>query len=195
LPEIAKTLRLSSVLDYLDHTDREFLTELNRSGAILNEAIPNRWAIAQIARHLIQAERMMLVIWKVVPALQRFPRLLNVLDTTNTSVWRLMGMKIIEPMTERITPANALDGKFRAPAFLSPPNRRVSLNELIARRRAVRNSTLKALTAIPEPQLQRLSWSLPHSGSYTLVELVQFIGIHEAHHLPQIRQIRDHFSH
>ena len=103
-------------------------------------------------------------------------------------------MKIIEPITERITPANALRGKFRAPAFLSPPRRVVSLNQLINRRSAVRNSTLKAVTAIPETQLERLSWSLPHSGSYTLVELVQFIGIHEAHHLPQIRQIREHFG-
>jgi len=102
-----------------------------------------------------------------------------------------MGMRIIEPVTERITPANALAGKFRAPAFLSPPNRPIELDQLLADRTAVRNQTLKAVSAIPADLLQRLSWSLPHSGSYTLVELVQFIGIHESHHLPQIRHIRE----
>ena len=64
MPEIAATPRLSSVLDYLDYTGHELLTELHLSQAILNDAIPGKWTVAQIAQHLIRAERIMLVIWK-----------------------------------------------------------------------------------------------------------------------------------
>jgi hypothetical protein len=191
MSELSTPLRLNGVLAYLDDSNQRLLHELHLCREILNLPMPQRWTVAQIVEHLIRAETMMLVIWKFVPKLERWPKLLKRLDRANHSLWRSMGMRIVEPVGERITPANAVAGKFRAPAFLSPPRRPATLDGLIGKREAVRQRTLGAVTNIAEEKLERLSWSLPHSGSYTLLELVQFIGIHEAHHLPQIRRIRE----
>jgi hypothetical protein len=191
MSEVSTPLRLNGVLAYLEDSDQKLLHELHLCRDILNLPMPHRWTVAQIVEHLIRAEAMMIVIWKFVPTLGRWPNLLKGLDSANHSLWRSMGMQIVEPVAERITPANAVAGKFRAPAFLSPPSRQTTYEKLIAKRAKVRQRTLRAVKRIPEQTLERLSWSLPHSGSYTLLELVQFIGIHEAHHLPQMQRIRE----
>jgi hypothetical protein len=188
--ERTSPLRLSEVLRYLEDSEARLVRELSPARDILNSSAPAGWTIGQIVQHLIMAEKAMLSIWKIVPKLERWPAVIQSMDRANRVVWRAMGMRILEPGGERILPANATEGRFRAPVFLSPRNRPVTHDQLLEDRGSVRARTLRAIGDVPEETLGRLRWSLPHSGSYTLLELVQFIGIHENHHLPQIQRIR-----
>jgi hypothetical protein len=191
MPETASSLSLDAVLGYLEDSDRRLLHELDLSRDILNRQEPGRWSTAQVVEHLVRAETVMLAIWTVVPKLQRWPALARAVDRGNTRLWRRLGLRVIEPAGDRITPANATSGKYSAPGFLSPPNRPTTYHQLVENRAAVRRRTLRAISNIPEGTLDGLSWSLPHSGTYSLVEIIQFIGIHETHHLPQMRRIRE----
>jgi hypothetical protein len=182
-------LKLSTVLVYLDECDACLLAELELARDLLHHRPPNGWTIAQIIHHLILAEKIMLPIWEVVPRLARWPALITAMDRANISLWRALGMKTLEPGGDRLSPANAVTGRFRTPVFLDPPRRPFTCDQLVERRRAIRSRTLRALNRLDEETLHRLRWSLPHSGSYTLIELARFIGIHEIHHVPQIRRI------
>lgn len=188
--DTAATERLSEVLRYLEDSEAKLLRELSPAQDILNCPAPTGWTIGQIVQHLIMAEKAMLSIWKIVPKLERWPAVTQFVDRANRVIWRAMGMRILETGGERILPANATEGRFRAPVFLSPRYRPVTYDQLLEDRRSVRVRTLQAIRDVPEETLGRLRCSLPHSGSYTLLELVQFIGIHETHHLPQIQRIR-----
>jgi len=194
MAEAPSPLRLDGVLGYLEDSGRNLLHELDLSRAILNRAEPGGWSTAQVVEHLLRAETAMLAIWVLVPKLQRWPRLVRAVDRGNTSLWRRLGLRVIEPGGDRITPANAVSGRYSAPRFLSPPNKPETYEELVGKRAAVRARTLRAVARIPEEALARLVWSLPHSGSYSLLEIVQFIGIHESHHLPQMQRIREQNS-
>jgi hypothetical protein len=69
-------------------------------------------------------------------------------------------------------------------------NSKKSLDELMEWRRSIRDQSWRAISSVSEDALNTLSWSHPLLRSYTLMEFVQFLGIHERHHLPQIRRIR-----
>ena len=50
---------------------------------------------------------------------------------------------------------------------------------------------MRAIAAVDEVTLNRLCWSHPLMGSYSLMEFAQFLGVHERHHLPQIARLSD----
>ncbi len=184
-------LRLSQVLVYLDDCNARLLTELELARDSLHRRPSRGWSVAQIVHHLIRCEKIMMPIWEVVPTLGRWPRLLTMLDRANTVLWRALGMKVLEAADGPITSATAVGGRFRTPVFLDPRPRKFDYDRLIEWRRTVRMHTLRAVQRLDEETLNRATWSLPHSGKYSLLELVRFIGIHEMHHLPQIRRLRE----
>jgi len=169
----------------------KFVAELGLAIDVLHWRPPQGWSVAQIVHHLILAEKMMMPIWTIVPSLSRWPRLVNAMGRANAVLWRALGMKTIEPIDERIVPSNASAGRFRTPVFLDPRPRLFDYNQLLERRRSTRAQTRRAVELLDDATLMRASWILPHSGSYSLMELVRFIGIHEMHHVPQIRRIRE----
>jgi hypothetical protein len=191
MPETSSSPLLDDVLNYLEQSGGNLLLELQLSHKTLNWQEQGGWSAAQVIEHLARAETAMLAIWTVAPKLQRWPALARAVDRWNSRLWRGLGLRIVESAGARITPANASAGKYAAPGFLSPPNRPTSYDHLIKKRAAVRRRTLRAISRIPEQTLVEISWSLPHSGRYSLLEIVQFIGIHEMHHLPQLRRIRE----
>jgi len=183
-------LRLKDVRAYLEESGNELLSEVSRARQVLHEAVPGGWTIAQIVHHLVRTEQVMYLVWAVVPKIRRFPRLLGAIDRTNTGLWRLMGMRTVESINGSLTPSNAAEGRFHTPLFLRPVSSKKSLEELIEWRRSTRNQSWRAISSVGEDTLNTVSWSHPLLGSYTLMEFAQFLGIHESHHLPQIRRIR-----
>jgi uncharacterized damage-inducible protein DinB len=177
---------LAEVLQYLQESECHLLEALDNLGANLHVSQDGRWSPAQIVHHLVRTEQVMYPIWVVVPRLKRFPWLLDRLDQGNAALWRAMGMRTLEhgdPTLERPE-----EGKYRAPVFLKPVGRRRSRQSLIAWRSGVRQRSLRAILRIDEASLTSLRWSHPLLGSYTLIEMVRFLGLHEAHHLGQIRR-------
>jgi len=184
-------LRWGEVRSYLEECECALLEELSRARGMLHEPVPGGWTIAQIVHHLVRTEQVMYLIWAVVPKLRRFPRCLKAADSTNSALWRWMGMRTIESAQGKLTTANAAHGRYRAPVFLRPASGVKSYDELIEWRRRTRDRSLRAITSIDEETLNSLRWSHPLLGSYTLMEFAQFLGIHERHHLPQIQRIRE----
>jgi hypothetical protein len=181
---------LSQVLAYLGYAEARFLRELELSREVLDRYVPGEWSISQIARHLIRTEQMMYPLWFLVPKIGRWPALCRNLDTINAGLWRLAGLKTLEAPASRIAPDNATDGRFEAPFFLTPSHRPVELVTILKSRNDVRTRTLRAIESIPEKDLLDLRWSHPVLGSFSLLGMIQFLGIHEEHHLPQIQRIR-----
>jgi DinB superfamily len=175
---------------YLTRTEQRLLEELERSREILDLAVPGRWTIGQIARHLIRSEVVMYPLWTVAPKLARWPRLMQGMDRANTALWHLMGMRTTEPPSTQRFSAYATQGRLRAPLFLRPSARPADYAKLIETRQRVRARTLAAVAALDEATLGRVRWSHPEMGSLTLLEMFRFLGIHEEHHLPQIQRIR-----
>ena len=183
---------LQSTIEYLDACERELLEELRRCEPVLNRrAEPGAWSPAAVAMHLIRTELAMYPLFALVPKLARWPRLLRGMDAVNRRLWLAMGMRTVEGVAGRVTAANPTAGRFMAPSFLRPGSRKYRLERLLARRRAMREKTLRAVRNADPAVLARITWSHPLLGPYTLLEFVEFLGVHEQHHLPQIRRMRE----
>jgi hypothetical protein len=182
---------LAEIFAYLEFTEGRLLGELDRSRRLLDQPVADgRWTIGQIARHLIQSERVMYPMWTVVPKLGAWPGLLRSLHRLNVALWHLMGMRTVEAPTTKLSAAYAKEGRFTAPLFLRPTRRPTDYAALLEARRKVRTRSLAAITACGASTLHRLSWSHPELGRLSLFEMAEFLGIHEEHHLPQIERAR-----
>jgi hypothetical protein len=181
-------LTVAGVRAYLEGCDRALLAELE-AAPISDVRLSGRWTATQIMDHLNRTELLMYPIWTVVPRLRRFPGALRLMDRANAALWRGAGMSTVVP-TSRLGPANAEEGRFRAPAFLRP-SVTPALEVLLKRRTQIRGRTMRAIAAVDEVTLNRLHWSHPLMGSYSLMEFAQFLGVHERHHLPQIARLSD----
>jgi hypothetical protein len=180
-------LKLQDVREYLDECDRVLLSALDDVAVSAPDA--GGWTAPQILDHLNRTEMLMYPIWSLVPRLRRFPRAMRLIDRVNSGLWRLAGMRTVVP-SARLEPGNAEEGRFRAPVFLQPPSASVTLAELIGRRREIRGHTMVAVNRLDEDTLNSLRWSHPLLGPYSLIEFVQFLGVHERRHVAQIRRLR-----
>ncbi|MEO8500638.1 MAG: aminopeptidase P N-terminal domain-containing protein [Vicinamibacteria bacterium] len=177
-------LTWAEVHGYLEASDRTLVSALSEGGS-RPAMSPGQWTPTQVLAHLILTEQVMYPIWALVPRFRRVPALLRLVDQSNAVLWRAMGMRTVVE-AGRLTPANAAEGRFRAPVFLRPGGAARSVDELLTRRRRVRERTLRAITSIEDRALNALRWSHPLMGALTLMEFAQFLGVHEQHHLPQI---------
>lgn len=173
---------------YLQDSEDALLAEVTRARHLLHETVPGEWSVAQIIQHLVRTEQLLYPVWTLLPRLRRTPAVVRVADAANVQLWRLMGMRTVESAGERITPASAAKGRYRAPVFLRPSNSRKDAEQLVEWRRRIRDRTVRAIVAVDEVTLNSMHWSHPLLGQYTLMEFAQFLGIHERHHLPQIRR-------
>ena len=187
-------LRWDEVRRYLEESEHELLAELSEARGFLHQPVPSGWTIAQIVRHLVRTEQVMYPLWSLVPKLGRFPRLVETMDSANSALWRLMGMRTIEKASAKLSAFNAVEGRYRTPVFLRPLSGAGGYDELIEWRQRVRDRSLRAIASVDENTLNTLNWSHPLVGSYTLMEFAQFLGIHERHHLPQIQRIARMYS-
>lgn len=178
-------LSLAEVQGYLDESERALLSALSDGGSPGPTSTPGQWTRPQILQHLIRTEQVMYPIWAVVPKFRSVPAVLRLVDQSNAVLWRAMGMRTVVE-AGRLTPANAVEGQFRAPVFLRPAAVTRSVEDLLAHRRRVRERTLRAIGATDEATLNRLCWSHPLMGTMTLMEFARFLGVHEQHHRPQI---------
>ena len=178
-------LSRAEVQAYLDESERALLSALSDGGSPEPPSTPGPWTRAQILQHLIRTEQVMYPIWAVVPKFRSVPALLRLVDQSNAALWRAMGMRTVVE-AGRLSPANATEGRFRAPVFLRPAAVTRSIEDLLTQRRRVRGRTLRAVSATDEATLNRLRWSHPLMGTMTLMEFAQFLGVHEHHHRPQI---------
>lgn len=180
-------LTVADVRAYLDACDRALIVEARAAAG--KAPLTGHWSASQIVDHLNRTEQVMYPMWALVPRLRAFPRLVRLADRANAALWRGMGMAAVVP-SGRLTPDNAESGSFRAPIFLAPSAERAGrLDALLERRRRIRDRTMRAVLATDEAVLNSLRWSHPLLGSYTLLEFAQFLGVHEQHHLPQIRRL------
>ncbi len=174
----------------MDECERELLAEIRPSSGILHWSPDAGWTCAQIVRHLIRTEQTMLIMWAVAPRLGRWPALLRSMDQLNARLWRAMGMRTIE--AGAVGPDTPEAGRFHAPVFLRPGKGAVhSCESLIAWRRRVRQRSLRAISRMDESALHGVRWSHPLLGEYTMLEFARFLGIHERHHLPRLRWLRE----
>ena len=178
-------LSRADVQRYLDESDQALLAALSQGGPPEPRLTSGQWTRPQIVQHLIRAEQVMYPIWAVVPRFRSVPALLRLVDRSNAVLWRAMGMRTVVEV-ERLTPANAAEGRFHAPVFLRPAAATRTIEELLERRRRVRLRTLRAIRAADEATLNALRWSHPLLGTMTLMEFAQFLGVHEQHHRPQL---------
>ena len=184
-------LSWSEVRAYLQDSEDALLAEVARARDVLHHTIPGQWSVAQIVQHLVRTEQLLYPVWTLLPRFRGAPRVVQIADAANVRLWRLLGMRTMESAGARITPANAAKGRYRAPVFLRPSNRAKDADQLIAWRRRIRDRTVRAIVAVDEFTLNSMRWSHPLLGQYTLMEFAQFLGIHERHHLPQIRRIHE----
>lgn len=182
---------LISVLAYLQEADELLREELERSRHILQKSAGKGWSISQIVEHLICTERFMMPIWIVAPKLERWPGVLRRLDSGCSWVFRVSGMRTAIAPDTPPGRDDATAGRYVAPKFLEPRRRELGLEELLAKRNGVRERTLKAIQRIGPDSLNRLTWSHPLLGTYTLLEFAEFLGMHDARHTAQIRRIRE----
>jgi hypothetical protein len=187
-------LRWSEVNAYLQESEGALLAEVRRNHRILHRSPSGGWSVAQIVQHLVRTEQFMYPIWTVLPTFRKVPTVVRIADAANARLWRLMGMRTVESAGAGLTPANAAKGRYRAPVFLRPSNGGRDADQLIAWRRRTRDRSLRAMVAVDEKTLNAMRWSHPLLGSFTLMEFAQFLGIHERHHLPQIRRIEESLS-
>lgn len=184
-------LRWDEVNEYIHESEAELVDEL-----ALCRDCPHKepegggWMIAQIVHHLVRTEQIMYLVWLIAPKLRDFPWILRGLDRTNALLWRLMGMREMESAGGRPTPENATKGKFSAPVFLRPGRASANVGKYIEWRNHVRKRSLRAIVSLSEETLSNVKWSHPLFGPYTLMEFARFLAVHEQHHLPQIRNIR-----
>ena len=177
---------------FLEETDAALIAELTGVRSRLDTAqAGGDWTPAQVVDHLVRTEKLLYLIFTLIPKLRRFPRILRAADKADAWLWRTLGLRTVESPGAKLTPANATEGRFIAPLFLRPPQRARDFDELIASRRRTRERTYRTVSALDEQMMNRLTWSHPLLATYTLMEFVQFLGTHELHHLPQIRRIRE----
>lgn len=178
-------LSWTEVRTFLEESEQTLLSEVSRTRQILHHPVPNGWSIAQIVEHLVRTEQVMYLIWTVVPRLRRFPQIVRIADAANSSLFKAMGMRTVEAGSQ------LEKGRYRAPVFLNPAAHRRDLEQLIAWRRRTRDRSLRAIAAVDEATMNSLRWSHPLFGSYTLMEFARFLGVHERHHVAQIRRIEE----
>jgi hypothetical protein len=178
-------LTLAEVQGYLTESERALVAAFSGIGSSAVPATRGAWSRTQILQHLIRTEQVMYPIWAVVPKFRSAPALLRLVDQSNAALWRAMGMRTLVE-AGRLTPANAAEGRFEAPVFLRPAAVTRSIEDLLVRRRRVRDRTVRAISATEEATLNGLRWSHPLMGTMTLMEFARFLGVHEQHHLPQI---------
>jgi hypothetical protein len=169
-------LNWGEVRTYLQDSEAELLAEVTRARDVLHETVPGEWSVAQIVQHLVRTEQLLYPVWTVLPRLRRAPRVVRIADAANVRLWRLMGMRTMESAGARITPANAAEGRYRAPVFLRPSTGGKDADQLIEWRRRIRDRTMRAIVAVDEFTLNSMRWSHPLLGH---------------HHLPQIRRIQE----
>jgi hypothetical protein len=186
-----RELLRSEVLAYLRDTDALLRNELTRCRDILNRPVAGCWTVGQIASHLIRTERFLLPVWTVVPKLARWPGVIAALDASCSRFFRISGGRTLEVPDTPPARSNAEAGRFAAPVFLHSGKRPVVLESLLASRDSTRERSLRAILKADETLLNKLTWSHPLLGTYTLIEFAEFLGLHEEHHLPQIRRIRE----
>ncbi|MBX9600281.1 MAG: DinB family protein [Bryobacteraceae bacterium] len=183
---------MEHTLAYLQACEEDLLAELRRCAPVLNRSSEGgAWSPGAVAMHLIRTEVAMYPLFAWVPKLARWPRLIRTMDTVNRGLWLVSGMRTVEGIEGRITAANATSGRFLAPGFLRPGSGDYRLERLLDTRRAIRDKTLRAVRGADPAVLARITWSHPLLGPYTLLEFVEFLGVHEQHHLPQIRRTRE----
>lgn len=189
---MAAVLGWREVRVFLEQTDQELIAELTQVRSMLHTAERGGdWSPAQVVDHLVRTEKLLYLIFTLIPKLRRFPRILRAADKADAWLWRKLGLRTIESPGAKLTPANATEGRFLAPLFLRPPRRARDFDELLAWRRHTRERTLRMISALDEEMLNEITWTHPLLGTYTLMEFVQFLGTHELHHLPQIRGNRE----
>ncbi|MEO8027935.1 MAG: DinB family protein [Bryobacteraceae bacterium] len=182
-------LHLPEVRAYLDECETDLLAELERASEVLHQNAGRGWTVAQIVHHLIRTEQVMYLIWSAIPRLARWPRLLHAMDGANAQLWKAFGMRTVEAGKPEVS--NPAAGRFRAPVFLRPRATSHTCESLIAWRRKVRDRSLRAISRIDDETLNTVRWSHPLLGSYSLIEFAQFLGVHERHHLAQMKRIRE----
>jgi len=186
------TLRWKEVHHFLHETEQQLLSALTQARPVLHRpAAEGGWSPAQVVDHLVRTEKLLNLIWTLVPRLRAYPRVLKAADRANSGFWLMLGLRTIESPREKLTPANATMGRFQAPHLLRPPKRAREFDQLIAWRSETRAGTVQRLSALDEGVLNSLRWTHPLLGSFTLLEFAQFLGTHELHHLPQIQRSRE----
>ncbi len=182
-----ETLRLSEVLAYLDEAESALLAEIARLGDRLHVGEAGQWSPAQIVRHLVWTEGTIYLLWWLVPPLRRWPRAIALLDRGNAALWRAMGMRTVR---ESPLAGNPLMGRYRAPVFLRPRGGGVTAEALVRWRGRMRQRTMQAALRLDEDTLRSLGWSHPLLGRFSLLEFLRFLGLHEWHHVAQLRRMR-----
>ncbi len=126
---------------FLEKTDEELIAELTQVRSMLHTAERGGdWSPAQVVDHLVRTEKLLYLIFTLIPKLRRFPRILQAADKADAWLWRTLGLRTVESPGAKLTPANATEGRFIAPLFLRPPRRARDFDELIAWRRRTREA-------------------------------------------------------
>ena len=186
-------LSRAQVLSYVQESERDLLKELWLARDSLDWSGDRKWTAGQIAEHLVRTEQIMQLVWIIVPKLREWPRLVRALDRSNSALWRLMGMRTIQ--TGSLTAATPEAGTYSAPIFLRPARgKKSSYESLIAYRQGVREQSLRAISRLDDETLENLRWSHPLLGKRTLLEFAHFLGIHERHHLSQMKSLRQQWA-
>jgi hypothetical protein len=183
---------LTEILSYLETTQARLLAHVQEPH--LNRApAAGGWSSGQVLAHLIRTEQYFYPLFFLLPKLARLPWLVRGLDRLNSALCLALGMKFEslgdQPSGDLRQFNPQFKGRFAAPAFLQPGQRRYDLSALLARRARTRARTLAALRRAGLAGLQAVRFSHPILGTFTVLEFARFLGKHEEWHTEQLKRI------
>lgn len=154
----------------------EAVSELNDEQASELKRAPDAWSIAEIMEHLSIGE------YGIVGLINRL------LEKTEAK-GLVSENKIVfnPPLSLAAEAERAKDAKFEAPEQLLP-NKGIALSSSLERLKASRASLHELHSRIETVDASDAKFPHPAFGNLNLYQWVAFIGLHEAHHLRQIRE-------
>jgi DinB superfamily len=188
---------LPEIFAFLECMDRALRKEMDGMDLSFSPAT-DVWSGGQVLAHLIRTEKYFYPLFRLIPKLKSVPWLIRALDRINIRLCKLAGMKLNangEKKPEGLAGLRpGYNGRFVAPRFLRPGRTSDEPARLWTERQAVRNRTIGAIVRAGEDTLRHIRFSHPELGSLTLLEMVIFLGKHEAWHLEQLRRIQEAYE-
>jgi uncharacterized damage-inducible protein DinB len=137
---------------------------------------PDAWSIAEIAEHLSITEKRMLGLFNKLLEKAESEGLVN----ENNGI-------IAPPISLTEQAEQAKTQKFTAPEHLIP-NQAATISASLESLKASRASVHQLRTRIESADVSKMRFPHPAFGPLNLYQWLAFIGLHEAHHLRQIKE-------
>lgn len=169
--------RISKKFQALEKQRNRLLNDLNRltPEQLSFSPAPGKWSIEQVLFHLIQAEQGTIQYMGKKMQADALPRAGLVSAVKSLA----LTIALRSPL------------KFKVPQKIAPPQQTPGYGELVRQWQEIRQSLAAFLEALPRERTRSAIFRHPVIGYINIFQTMNFFQEHIAHHIKQIRRIRN----